>query len=347
MRPTLVLVTPYLASANNGNWRTASRWARMLGARYRVILQSADAGVTGRGRDDAVALVALHARRSRAAIASWRRAHPERALVVALTGTDLYRDVPAGDADALASMAEADRLIVLQDDALAHLPAARRSRASVVLQSARTLKPWPRKSGERLHAILVAHLREEKDPRTALAAWRELDPALPATLTIVGAALDPALGDAVRAAARADARIRWLGTREHGWTRQAIKRAHLLVNTSRMEGGANVVIEALASGTPVLASRMSGNVGLLGADYPGYFAVGDPAGLARLVERATRDRPWLDRLERACARRAKSMTPEAEARSLLAAVEAAIDTAGARMKDLGRPRRPTPSKATT
>lgn len=319
----------------------------MLGARYRVILQSADAGVTGRGRDDAVALVALHARRSRAAIASWRRAHPERALVVALTGTDLYRDVPAGDADALASMAEADRLIVLQEDALAHLPAARRSRASVVLQSARALKPWPRKSGERLHAILVAHLREEKDPRTALAAWRELDPALPATLTIVGAALDPALGEAVRAAARADARVRWLGTREHGWTRQAIKRAHLLVNTSRMEGGANVVIEALASGTPVLASRMSGNVGLLGADYPGYFPVGDAAGLAGLVERATRDRPWLHRLERACARRAVSMTPEAEARALLAAVEAAIDTAGARMKLLDRPRRPTPSKAKT
>jgi len=347
MRPTLVLVTPYLASANNGNWRTASRWARMLGLRYRVILQSADADVTGRGCDDAVALVALHARRSRAAIASWRRAHPERALVVALTGTDLYRDVPAGDADALASMAEADRLIVLQEDALAQLPAARRSRASVVLQSARALKPWTHHSGERLDAILVAHLREEKDPRTALAAWRELDPALPATLSIVGAALDPALGDAVRAATRADKRVRWFGTREHGWTRQAIKRAHVLVNSSLMEGGANVVTEALTAGTPVLASRMSGNVGLLGADYPGYFAVGDPAGLARLVERATRDRPWLDRLDRACARRAKAMTPDAEARALLAAVEAAIDKAEARMSGSGRPRRPLDAKATT
>ena len=88
MRPTLLLVTPFLASANNGNWRTAARWARMLAPTYRVILQPADAPVTGGARDAAVAMLALHARRSRAAIAGWKRAHSDRALVVALTGTD-------------------------------------------------------------------------------------------------------------------------------------------------------------------------------------------------------------------------------------------------------------------
>lgn len=335
MRPTLLLVTPFLASANNGNWRTAARWARMLAPTYRVILQPADARVTGGARDAAVAMLALHARRSRAAIAGWKRAHPDRALVVALTGTDLYRDVPAGDADALASIAEADRLVVLQADALRHLPAVRRPNASVVVQSARTLVPWARKSATRLNAILVGHLRDEKDPRTALAAWRLLPSDVPATLTIVGGALDPAIADDVRAAAAVDSRVRWLGARPHAWTRQAIRRAHVLIVASRMEGGANVVAEALASGTPVIGTRMSGNLGMLGADYPGYFEVGDAAGLAAAIARAARDRRWLASLARCAERRARMTTPAAEAASIAGAVEAAI--AGATGKIPGFP----------
>lgn len=335
MLPTLILVTPYLASANNGNWRTAARWARLLAPRYRVILQSVATPVTGGARDRAVALVALHARRSRSAIAAWKRAHPDRALVVALTGTDLYRDVPAGDADALASLADADRLIVLQNDALHHLPAASRAKASVVMQSARTLAPFAAKASTRLNAILVGHLRDEKDPRTALAAWRHLPANLAATLTLVGGALDPDLADEVRHACATDARIRWLGARAHGWTRQAIRRAHVLVVASRLEGGANVVVEALTAGTPVIGTRMSGNLGMLGADYPGYVEVGDARGLAIAIERAARDPAWLTTLRRHGERRARLMTPQAEARALREAVEAALGGrgAGARMDD--------------
>ena len=314
----------------------------MLAPRFRVILQPSDAPVTGGARDGAVAMVALHARRSRAAIASWKRAHPDRALVVALTGTDLYRDVPAGDPDALASIADADRLVVLQEDALRHLPDLRRAKASVVVQSARTLAPWTRKSATRLNAILVGHLRDEKDPRTALAAWRLLPPEVPATLTIVGGALDPAIADDVRAAT-ADPRVRWLGARPHTWTRQAIRRAHVLVVASRMEGGANVVAEALASGTPVIGTRMSGNLGMLGEDYPGYFEVGDAAGLAAAIAKAARDRRWLASLARRAERRARRMTPAAEAASIVAAVEAGI--AGAKGKMPGFPVKARGSRA--
>jgi putative glycosyltransferase (TIGR04348 family) len=337
---SLLLVTPYLASANNGNWRTAARWARLVSPRFRVILQSPDAPLPAH----ATAMLALHARRSRAAIARWKRARPDGALVVALTGTDLYDDVPAGDADALASIAEADRLVVLQDDAPAHVPSPYRAKTSVVLQSARTLAPWPRKSPSRFHAILVAHLREVKDPRTALDAWRRLPPEVPATLTIVGDALDPALAQAVREASAADPRVRWLGARPHAWTRQAIRRAHALIVSSRHEGGANVVVEALTAHTPVIGTRMSGNVGLLGADYPGYFEVGDADGLARAIVRATRDRDWLASLERFGERRARRMTPQAEAQALHDALDLAIAAtpAGARM---ALPR--TPAKTTT
>ena len=49
-----------------------------------------------------------------------------------------------------------------------------------------------------------------------------------------------------------------------------------MVLSSVSEGGANVDFRGRRrAGVPVLASRMDGNVGLLGSDYPGYFPVGD------------------------------------------------------------------------
>jgi putative glycosyltransferase (TIGR04348 family) len=319
----LVLVTPFAADANNGNWRTAARWARLLAPAYRSLLQTPDAPVTGDGRDGAALMIALHARRSRAAIEAWTRQRPRRPLVVALTGTDLYRDVAHADADALRSLDEADALIVLQEDALATLPARVRAKAHVVFQSARSLVPFAGKSPRRLNAVLVAHLREEKDPRTVFEAWRQLPPSLPARLAIIGAPLDPALAAEARALADADPRVRYLGPRPHAWTRQAIRRAHVLILPSRMEGGANVVVEAVTAGTAVIASRMSGNVGMLGDDHPGLFPVGDAAALAALVTRACTDRAFLGHLEATGRARAARFTPDAERAALDRVVEAA------------------------
>ncbi len=329
---TLLLVTPYLAAANNGNWRTAARWARLLSPHFRVIVQAATEPVAAGPAGSADAMIALHARRSHAAIAAWRALRPARPHAVVLTGTDLYRDWPAGDDDTRDAMDHADALFVLQDDALAQLPPAMRARAQVVFQSARSLQPWPQKRDDRLHCVLVAHLREEKDPATAFAAWRALPRALPATLTVIGAALDPALGQAANQLAAADARVHWLGPRAHPWTRQAIKRAHLLVVPSRMEGGANVVVEAVTAGTAVLGSRMSGNVGMLGHDYQGWFDVGDAAGLAALVTRCVGDRAFLQRLQHQCALRAPLFSPQAEAAALQAGVKALLASRGTRME---------------
>ncbi|MEP7328903.1 MAG: selenoneine biosynthesis selenosugar synthase SenB [Betaproteobacteria bacterium] len=318
--PTLLLVTPYLADANNGNWRTAARWARLLAPHCRVIVQAARDPVDAGPAIDADVMIALHARRSHEAIAAWRALTPHRPHAVVLTGTDLYRDWPAGDVDTGDSMTHADQLIVLQDDARARLPPPLRRRTQVIFQSARTLLPWPHKHADRLHCVMVAHLRDEKDPATVFAAWRALPSTVPATLTIIGAALDPALGRAAHALAAADSRVQWMGPRAHPWARQAIKRAHLLLVPSRMEGGANVVVEAVTAGTAVLGSRMSGNVGMLGGDYAGYFDVGDVTGLAALVARCTQDHMLVQRLERQCARRAPLFTPRAEAAALCAGV---------------------------
>ena len=232
-----------------------------------------------------------------------------------LTGTDLYRDLPE-DADACDSLAIADRLIVLQEEGVRALPREHRRKARVVYQSALALRPVGKPS-TRFNCLFVGHLREEKDPMTPLYAWERVPQGLPVHLTLVGGALDGALAAAVRALQAREPRVRWLGARPHGWTRQAIKRAHLLIVPSRMEGGANVIVEAVTCGTPVLASRVPGNVGMLGREYPGYFPLGDPSRLTQLVLRCRGDARFYRSLAQGCRARRALFAPSRERAALL------------------------------
>ena len=85
-----------------------------------------------------------------------------------------------------------------------------------------------------------------------------------------------------------------------------------------MEGGANVISEAARIGTPVLASRVAGNLGMLGRGYPGTFPFGDERALAKLIERAARERAFYARLKRALRARRALFAPAAERRALAA-----------------------------
>ena len=85
-------------------------------------------------------------------------------------------------------------------------------------------------------------------------------------------------------------RYRWLGELDHSGAMRWLTRSHVMVISSRMEGGANVVSEAIGAGVPVIASRIPGNVGLLGDDYPAYFPEGNDCALAALLARA-QERP--------------------------------------------------------
>lgn len=289
-RPTIELITPARAADNNGNWQTAWRWARLL--RGLADCRLAQDWHPAPGRPPADGLIALHARRSAPALARWREAHPGRPLGLVLTGTDLYQDLPAGDPSAWRSLALADRLLLLQPQALAALPPAERAKAEVCWQSTTPRRTLP-KTRRHLRAVVVGHLRPEKAPELVFAAAQALadDPGL--HLDHLGAALDPALGAQATALAARCPRYRWLGPRPHAEARARIQRAHLLIHPSHLEGGAHVVMEAVASGTPVLASRVDGNVGMLGEDWPGYFPPGDADTLVAIL-RELRSQP--DRL---------------------------------------------------
>ena len=271
-------------------------------------------------RDDV--LLALHARRSADSVAAWHAARGARGLGVVLTGTDLYGDL-AHDADARASVEAAARLVVLQDEALRALPAPWRDKARVIYQSVPSRRAVA-KPVRHLTALMVGHLREVKSPGTFFEAARLLRDEPRIRLRHIGAAGNAGWAEQARATEREAPGYRWLGAQPHGRTRAAIQRAHVLVHPSAMEGGAHVIMEAVRSGTPVLASRVDGNVGMLGADYQGYFEHGDAAALAALLRRLRAEQAGenpadglLARLRAQCALRAPLFAPAAEQAGLL------------------------------
>jgi putative glycosyltransferase (TIGR04348 family) len=300
----IALVTPAGPGTRNGNRHTALRWAAFLRqAGHRVSVSVAWSPET-----PADAMLALHARRSHASIKGFPR---ERPLVLALTGTDVYRDIHES-AEARESLELADRLIVLQPKAAEELPARLRRKVGVVVQSSSTrLRQRAVKGGFRV--CVIGHLRAEKDPLRILSALEFIPPSLPLQVIHLGAVLDPALVPKTT-----DPRYRWLGSVPHARALRWLASSHAMVISSRMEGGANVVCEALRIGVPVLASRISGNVGLLGAGYRGYFPVGDERALARLLTRAAGDRKFYADLKAQIAPLRSTMAPQAEKRALLA-----------------------------
>lgn len=308
--PQVVIVSPALSDANNGNWRTAQRWLQHLSPAYsaRIVKQWPDARA---GND--LAMIALHARRSADAIAAWSEESPGRGLAVVLTGTDLYRDILT-DASAQRSLDLAQALVVLHEGGPRALPGNLQDKCRVIFQSTTPRQPCA-KSPRRLRVVMVGHLREEKSPDTLFAAARLLVAHPDIDIDHIGEALDPALGEAARATMASAPNYRWLGSLPHEAARRRIQRAHLLIHASRMEGGAHVIMEAMASGTPVLASRIDGNVGMLGADYAGYFPWGDAEALAALILRCREGQlgdTLLPTLAAQCARRAPLFLPAAE-----------------------------------
>ena len=305
----LQLVTPAPLKLNNGNTITALRWAgilKKLGHRVRIA-QHYD----GKRYD---ALIALHARRSYDSIEKFHDLHPDRALIVVLTGTDVYRDIHQ-TVEARRSLELATKIVTLQKMALRELPKELRKKAAVIYQSAEPWAPKRVQSNGKFAVCVIGHLREEKDPLRAALAVRQLPAESRIEVTHIGQALDDGLGRAAKAEAVRNRRYRWLGHRSHGETRERLARANLVCITSKMEGSSNVLSEALASGVPVLATKISGLVGTLGSDFPGYYPVGNTARLRHLLLRAERDRDFYVSLKRHCRKLAHLVEPKREARA--------------------------------
>lgn len=325
----ILIVTPAPAESQVGNRVTAARWARMLrGLGHRVLVERRFRGQT------CDALLALHARRSAGSIEAFARQWPDRPLLVALTGTDLYRDLP-GDAQAQRSLELAWRLIVLQPQAVDDLPAPARSKARVIYQSAEAPAKAGRPRQDVFEVCVLGHLRPVKDPFRAALAARRLPAESKVRVVQLGGALSAAMERRARREEKVNPRYRWLGEWPQGRALRRMAACRLLVNSSRMEGGANVVSEAIVAGVPVLASRIAGSIGMLGAEYPGYFEYGDTRGLTDLLRRAEQDRPFYRDLQRWCRRLRPRFAPQRERAALRALMAEVSAEAGLVRKDRG------------
>lgn len=336
----ILLVTPAPPGSRKGNRVTALRWAgllRQLG--HRVLIRDAYHG------ERCDLLIALHAWHSFAAVDAFKRAQPKRPIILALTGTDVYKAIHTR-LRARRALELASRLVVLQPLAIEELPSHLRARTRVIYQSCQT-PPQPKgrlkiedrgaKIGDPgvkipitassnarssiLHppssfdVCVLGHLRPVKDPfRTALAA-RLLPESSRIRVLHAGAALTPEMEKKARAEQTINPRYRWLGNLPRWKALRLLAHSRILVLSSLMEGGANTISEAIALSVPVLASRIPGSVGLLGAAYPGYFPVGDTAALADLLARAETDPKFYKKLKAWCRRLRPLVRPGGERES--------------------------------
>ena len=288
------LVTPAPPGSLAGNRTSANRWAtlfRRLGHRVTVS--------TDYGGESADLMVALHAWRSAGAIKRFAKEHPESPLVVVVTGTDAYRYIHTHRETTLASLDAADHIVGLHD-LLGHaLPERYRNRLHIILQSARPrARSQPAKRSFRV--CFAGHLREEKDPLRPALAVRDLPAESRIRVDAYGGAHDAGWAREARKEMRRNPRFHWHGGISHAELRRVYARSHLLVLPSVMEGGANVISEAVMAGLPVIASDIDGSRGLLGADYPGFYPVRETEALRERLLRAESDSGYYSTLQEAC-----------------------------------------------
>ena len=297
------MMCPAPSGSLYGNRVTAVRWASILRSLgHRVIVMDEYAG------EDCDLLIALHASKSAKAVFQFRERYPDSPSIVALTGTDLYRDL-SRSAHARRSLDLADRIVALQPLAAAELEPRWRNKVRVIYQSAERTPTPVRRSRRFFDVCVVGHLRRVKDPFRAAQAALRLPPESRIRILHAGLAMEKSMARKAHAEQARNARYRWLGSLTRTRTRRLIAASDVLVLSSRMEGGANVISEAVVDGTPIIASGIPGSVGLLGKNYPGYFRVGDTEALTNLLRRAETDGRFYSRLRIHCTRLASLFRP--------------------------------------
>jgi len=275
----IVIVTPEAPRSTLGNAVTANRWAEILRELSHEVVIATE--WTSRVSNNCDVLIALHARRSFPSIDRFHQTHAGLPLIVAMTGTDLYGDLPAGNPEAHRSIELATHIVVLQEAGPEGLPETLRGKAMVIYQSAvAPANPRPPRQ-DILEVCVLSHLRDVKDPLLAASAARLLPEESRVRIVHAGRALRSDWESAARDEERKNPRYEWLGDLAHDEALYLLSGSRYLVLSSLMEGGASVIAEAVACGVPVLCSRVPGNVGMLGPNYSGYFP---PRGLRELVD---------------------------------------------------------------
>ena len=304
-------MTPAPPGSLHGNRITALRWQGFLEALgYSVEVTESWSG------GDAGLLIALHAYRSHQSIVAFKKQYPSRPIVLILTGTDLYRDIENHN-EVIQSMEIADQLIVLQSAAIDSIPTILRHKAQVIYQSVEIdIDNGDSITKDDFLVSVIGHLREEKDPFCAVRSLPLLPSDSKITVQHLGQAMNSQMKDLADNFNATIDRYQWLGEVSRADALKVLSQSRLMVISSRMEGGAHVVSEAIALGIPVIASDIPGNRGLLGEDYPGYYPVADENALATLLYRAEKEPTFYASLQKHIDLRRELITPAREKQSI-------------------------------
>ena len=280
--PDVLVSSPFPIDSAQGNSVSARRIAgRIADLGWRTELTS------GYQDQEASILIALHARRGAEAVEVVSKRPPGNPIVLVLTGTDLYKDLPNGDRTCVRSMELADALVIYQEASAEAVPARFHDKLHTIWKSVDLPIPdaLPPPAERPLTLTILAHLRTIKDPFLPAAALSRLPGSMEVRIDHFGVELEPGLAAVAREWMRREPRYRWHPPLDRERVAAAIVASHATINSGRAEGGSNAISESIVQGTPVLASQIPANVGFLGESYAGYFAAGDVEGLAALIER--------------------------------------------------------------
>ena len=303
----IIIITPAKVNSLYGNRATANRWASLLqemGHHVDVATQWDNTPYD--------LMIGLHAWRSADSIAQFNEQYPNRPLIVCMTGTDLYRFIHSHPKPTLHSINIADELVVLHDRAYLELPKDAWHKVTVIYQSAKPLPFSSKRTKRTFDVCVVGHLRDEKDPLRAAYAVRNLPESSHIRVLHYGKAHNQEWADKASKEMQNNSRYRWLGEVKHWQIRQAYSRCHLMVLSSNMEGGANVISEAVVAGLPIIASNIEGSIGLLGEDYPAYYPVQDTKILQKLLLQAENNPDFIQQLKQQINQKAKLFTTKME-----------------------------------
>ena len=313
----VLLITPGAKVRHSGNRCTASQWAEILRKQGHRVLVCYDVPGTLPAAEIDV-LIVMHAVKCHGIFATFRKAFPEGKILLALTGTDIY---PDPSATALASMQQADGIVVLQEKAIEKVPMEWREKVSVVIQSVRPGPTRTKTNTQSFEVCVVGHLREVKNPLLTARASRLVPPESRLRVRHAGGILEPSFEGLVAREERENPRYQWLGELSSAEVGDLLATSHLMVLTSHSEGGARVVGESIVHGTPVLSTRIDGVVGLLGEEYPGFFPVDDAEALAALLWKCECDPTFFATLQEAAAAARSRFDPETEEHALAGAID--------------------------
>ena len=256
------LVTPAEKHSKAGNRQTAVRWAQILRELNHKVKVSEQ--YDGRNAD---MMIAVHAWKSRNSIREFSVAHPDRPLIVLLAGTDIYKFQHSHQEETYESMYRATALVCLHNLVSNAIPKRFKSKLNLIYQSSLTLQELRIPSEVRFEVCVIGHLREEKDSLRAALATHLIPKDSNLYIVHLGKAHSPEWEKAAQNETAQNHRYEWRGEVSHSEVRRQFSRSHAMIISSTMEGGANVVSEAVVCGLPIIASNIDGNIGLLGENY--------------------------------------------------------------------------------